>query len=131
MFQYIVDLYFFFQDDLDENSKNLARTRCRPGVELPSNCNYQRRRSRAVLYHLSGQFDKHNRAKSKLQQLNKVQCTHQTHSKKGRYLFLEILLHIPCFKFMFHSMVRLRFWECFEFIFFSSPADRVHIRKNA
>lgn len=62
----------FFKDDLDENSKNLARTKCRPGVELPTNCNYQRRRSRAVLYHLSGQFDKHNRAKSKLQQLNKV-----------------------------------------------------------
>lgn len=62
----------FSGNDLDENSKNLARTKCRPGVELPSNCNYQRRRSRAVLYHLSGQFDKHNRAKSKLQQLNKL-----------------------------------------------------------
>ena len=32
----------------------------------------QRRRSRAVLYHLSGQFEKQNRAKSKLQQFNKV-----------------------------------------------------------
>ncbi|XP_056011708.1 potassium voltage-gated channel subfamily H member 8-like isoform X2 [Ostrea edulis] len=59
-------------DDLDESSKRLTRTRCRTGVELPSNANYQRRRSRAVLYHLSGQFDKHNRAKSKLQQLNKL-----------------------------------------------------------
>ena len=44
---------------------------------LPGTAGYasQRRRSRAVLYHLSGQFEKHNRAnraKSKLQQLNKV-----------------------------------------------------------
>lgn len=92
----------FFKDDLDENSKNLARTKCRPGVELPTNCNYQRRRSRAVLYHLSGQFDKHNRAKSKLQQLNKVHYTHQTHSRKRRYLFfIEILLNNLCLIFMF------------------------------
>lgn len=90
---------FFFKDDLDENSKNLARTKCRPGVELPTNCNYQRRRSRAVLYHLSGQFDKHNRAKSKLQQLNKVHCTRQTPNRKGRYLFLKVQLNVPCFKF--------------------------------
>ncbi|XP_061164070.1 potassium voltage-gated channel subfamily H member 8-like isoform X2 [Saccostrea echinata] len=60
------------EDDLDESSKRLVKTRCQAGVELPSNCNYQRRRSRAVLYHLSGQFDRHNRAKSKLQQLNKL-----------------------------------------------------------
>ncbi|KAK3083375.1 hypothetical protein FSP39_021037 [Pinctada imbricata] len=46
--------------------------RGREEPELPSNCNYQRRRSRAVLYHLSGQFDKQNKAKSKLQQLNKL-----------------------------------------------------------
>ena len=43
--------------------------------EMPTNYHYDRRRSRAVLYQLSGQFDKHtraNRTKSKLQKLNTV-----------------------------------------------------------
>nr|KAI8744929.1 potassium voltage-gated channel subfamily H member 4 isoform X3 [Biomphalaria glabrata] len=39
---------------------------------MPENYDYGRRRSRAVLYHISGQLNKHNKAKSKLQQLNRV-----------------------------------------------------------
>lgn len=55
------------------------RGRSGGGSTLPGvgGYNNQRRRSRAVLYHLSGQFEKHNRAnraKTKLQQLNKVSC---------------------------------------------------------
>ncbi|CAC5414646.1 KCNH8 [Mytilus coruscus] len=40
--------------------------------DMPTNYHYDRRRSRAVLYQLSGQFDKHKhtRTKSKLQKLN-------------------------------------------------------------
>jgi len=50
----------------------------RPSGALPGTTGYanQRRRSRAVLYHLSGQFEKQNRAnraKTKIQQLNKVE----------------------------------------------------------
>ncbi|KAH9498164.1 Potassium voltage-gated channel sub H member 3 [Bulinus truncatus] len=41
---------------------------------MPENYDYGRRRSRAVLYHISGQLNKHNKAKSKLQQLNRVVC---------------------------------------------------------
>ncbi|XP_025102647.1 potassium voltage-gated channel subfamily H member 8-like isoform X3 [Pomacea canaliculata] len=40
--------------------------------EMPENYNYSRRRSRAVLYHISGQLNKQNKAKSKLQQLNRL-----------------------------------------------------------
>ncbi|KAK7506782.1 hypothetical protein BaRGS_00002257, partial [Batillaria attramentaria] len=40
--------------------------------EMPDNYNYSRRRSRAVLYHISGQLNKQNKAKSKLQQLNRL-----------------------------------------------------------
>ncbi|XP_055870804.1 potassium voltage-gated channel subfamily H member 8-like isoform X3 [Biomphalaria glabrata] len=39
---------------------------------MPENYDYGRRRSRAVLYHISGQLNKHNKAKSKLQQLNRL-----------------------------------------------------------
>ncbi|GFS22475.1 potassium voltage-gated channel subfamily H member 8 [Elysia marginata] len=38
--------------------------------DMPKNYDYGRRRSRAVLYHISGQLNKQNKAKSKLQQLN-------------------------------------------------------------
>ena len=41
------------------------------GDSPPDNYKYSRRRSRAVLYHLSGNFDRQKNAKSKLQ-LNKV-----------------------------------------------------------
>lgn len=44
--------------------------------EMPENYNYSRRRSRAVLYHISGQLNKQNKAKSKLQQLNRVSSHH-------------------------------------------------------
>ncbi|XP_012936081.1 potassium voltage-gated channel subfamily H member 4 isoform X2 [Aplysia californica] len=39
---------------------------------MPENYDYGRRRSRAVLYHISGQLNKQNKAKSKLQQLNRL-----------------------------------------------------------
>ncbi|KAL8577641.1 hypothetical protein ACOMHN_020250 [Nucella lapillus] len=40
--------------------------------DMPDNYNYSRRRSRAVLYHISGQLNKQNKAKTKLQQLNRL-----------------------------------------------------------
>ncbi|XP_048237827.1 potassium voltage-gated channel subfamily H member 8-like isoform X1 [Haliotis rufescens] len=52
--------------------------------EMPENYHYQRRHSRAVLYHLSGQFEKQNKAKTKLQQLNRVGTTKMLHSISGK-----------------------------------------------
>ncbi|XP_052237698.1 potassium voltage-gated channel subfamily H member 8-like [Dreissena polymorpha] len=72
-----------------------------PGLAGAQN---QRRRSRAVLYHLSGQFEKHNRAnraKSKLQQLNKFSSIS---TKMPEYKVQEvkkskfILVHYGLFK---------------------------------
>ncbi|KAK3721258.1 hypothetical protein RRG08_044266 [Elysia crispata] len=48
-------------DDSDDGAKD---------DDMPKNYDYGRRRSRAVLYHISGQLNKQNKAKSKLQQLN-------------------------------------------------------------
>ncbi|RUS72658.1 hypothetical protein EGW08_019580, partial [Elysia chlorotica] len=48
-------------DDSDDDAKD---------DDMPKNYDYGRRRSRAVLYHISGQLNKQNKAKSKLQQLN-------------------------------------------------------------
>ncbi|XP_060069596.1 potassium voltage-gated channel subfamily H member 8-like [Ylistrum balloti] len=72
-------------DDLDENFRP-PNVRCR--ADMPSNCNYQRRRSRAVLYHLSGQFEKQNKAKSKLQKLNKL--TESISGKMPEYKVQEV-----------------------------------------
>ncbi|XP_069107676.1 voltage-gated delayed rectifier potassium channel KCNH8-like isoform X2 [Argopecten irradians] len=72
-------------DDLDENFRP-PNMRCR--ADMPSNCNYQRRRSRAVLYHLSGQFEKQNKAKSKLQKLNKL--TESISGKMPEYKVQEV-----------------------------------------
>ena len=64
-------------EEMAEAYRRCQARRGRASGALPGTAGYasQRRRSRAVLYHLSGQFEKHNRAnraKSKLQQLNKV-----------------------------------------------------------
>ncbi|OWF51387.1 Potassium voltage-gated channel subfamily H member 8 [Mizuhopecten yessoensis] len=72
-------------DELDENFRP-PNVRCR--ADMPSNCNYQRRRSRAVLYHLSGQFEKQNKAKSKLQKLNKL--TESISGKMPEYKVQEV-----------------------------------------
>ncbi|XP_033728558.1 LOW QUALITY PROTEIN: potassium voltage-gated channel subfamily H member 8-like [Pecten maximus] len=72
-------------DDLDENFRPPS-VRCR--ADMPTNCNYQRRRSRAVLYHLSGQFEKQNKAKSKLQKLNKL--TESISGKMPEYKVQEV-----------------------------------------
>ncbi|XP_067648640.1 potassium voltage-gated channel subfamily H member 8-like isoform X3 [Haliotis asinina] len=58
--------------------------------EMPENYHYQRRHSRAVLYHLSGQFEKQNKAKTKLQQLNRGTLIHLL--KVARLLRLARLL---------------------------------------
>ncbi|KAJ8320244.1 hypothetical protein KUTeg_001831 [Tegillarca granosa] len=73
-------------DELDENFRP-PNGRCRSS-DLPSDYNYGRRRSRAVLYHLSGQFDKQNKAKSKLQQLNKL--TGSISTKMPEYKVQEV-----------------------------------------
>jgi hypothetical protein len=66
-----------FTEEMAEAYRRCQARRGRASGAMPGTAGYasQRRRSRAVLYHLSGQFEKHNRAnraKTKLQQLNKV-----------------------------------------------------------
>jgi len=75
-------IFVFLSEEMAEQYRKCQARRGRSGGgggTLPSSgtggYQNQRRRSRAVLYHLSGQFEKQNRAnraKTKLQSLNKV-----------------------------------------------------------
>ena len=57
---------------MDKDDSDSSKSDDDDSDEMPDNYNYSRRRSRAVLYHISGQLNKQNKAKSKLQQLNRV-----------------------------------------------------------
>ena len=61
------------KDEKDEDDPSTVTPLNNNASDSEDKYHYQRRRSRAVLYHLSGSFDpkKQNKAKSKLQ-LNKV-----------------------------------------------------------
>ncbi|KAK6172039.1 hypothetical protein SNE40_018005 [Patella caerulea] len=70
-----------------------------PHADLPENYNYGRRRSRAVLYHLSGQFDnKNNKTKNKLKQLSNFSGSMPEYKvqevQKSRY----VIVHYGIFK---------------------------------
>ncbi|GFO37639.1 potassium voltage-gated channel subfamily h member 8 [Plakobranchus ocellatus] len=62
----------------EESSENEESDEEAKDDDMPKNYDYGRRRSRAVLYHISGQLNKQNKAKSKLQQLNMVSSIHKT-----------------------------------------------------
>ena len=57
---------------MDKGDSDSSQSEDEENIEMPENYNYSRRRSRAVLYHISGQLNKQNKAKAKLQQLNRV-----------------------------------------------------------
>ena len=57
---------------MDKDDSDSGKSDDDDNDEMPDNYNYSRRRSRAVLYHISGQLNKQNKAKTKLQQLNRV-----------------------------------------------------------
>ncbi|XP_045178348.2 potassium voltage-gated channel subfamily H member 8-like [Mercenaria mercenaria] len=93
-------------EEMAEAYRRCQARRGRSTAALPGTAGYsnQRRRSRAVLYHLSGQFEKHNRAnraKTKLQQLNKFSSMS---AKMPEYKVQEvkkskfILIHYGIFK---------------------------------
>lgn len=57
---------------MDKDDSDSSKSDDDDNDDMPDNYNYSRRRSRAVLYHISGQLNKQNKAKTKLQQLNRV-----------------------------------------------------------
>ncbi|KAL5005757.1 hypothetical protein ScPMuIL_016915 [Solemya velum] len=87
-------------DDAEEEQYRARARRCE--MNLHGDFRYQRRRSRAVLYQLSGQFGKQNKAKSKLQQFNKN--LHSISGKMPEYKVQEvtkspfIIVHYGIFK---------------------------------
>ncbi|XP_076453438.1 voltage-gated delayed rectifier potassium channel KCNH8-like isoform X2 [Babylonia areolata] len=57
---------------MDKDDSDSSKSDDNDNDDMPDNYNYSRRRSRAVLYHISGQLNKQNKAKTKLQQLNRL-----------------------------------------------------------
>ncbi|KAL3854945.1 hypothetical protein ACJMK2_014180 [Sinanodonta woodiana] len=108
-------------NDSDENDSDgdmaeayrQCQTRRRGEHESDDDFRYQRRRSRAVLYHLSGQFGKQNKAKSKLQQFNKLVESSSMSAKMPEYKVQEvkksrfILVHYGIFKIGWDWMILL------------------------
>ncbi|BFZ21773.1 hypothetical protein BsWGS_24811 [Bradybaena similaris] len=85
--------------------------------DMPQNYDYGRRRSRAVLYHISGQLNKQNKAKSKLHQLNRLASQMPEYKvqevRKSRF----IIVHYGIFKIGWDWLILL----CTFYIAFMVP----------
>ncbi|XP_041375018.1 potassium voltage-gated channel subfamily H member 8-like [Gigantopelta aegis] len=118
--------------DINENSDDKD---CDDGdnhpSDMPGNYNYQRRHSRAVLYHLSGQFSKQNKAKSKLHRVG-MQQLHSMSGKMPEYKVQEakksryIIVHYGIFKIGWDWLILL----CTFYIAIMVPFNAAFQRVN-